>query len=68
MKDFTSVVPDVHFELIPIRNLVSNQDYQRPLSQAQVESAISDFDLNQINPVKVSRRRSPVLGTALSGA
>ena len=56
MKDFTSFVPDVHFELIPIRNLVSNQDYQRPLSQAQVESAISDFDLNQINPVKVSRR------------
>ena len=56
MKDFTSFVPDVHFELIPIRNLVSNQEYQRPLSQAQVESAISDFDLNQINPVKVSRR------------
>ena len=56
MKEFTSFVPDGHFELIPIRNLVSNQDYQRPLSQAQVESAISDFDLNQINPVKVSRR------------
>ena len=56
MEDFSSFVPSVHFELIPIRNLVSNQDYQRPLSQAQVESAIADFDLNQINPVKVSRR------------
>ncbi len=22
-------VPDVHFEQIPIKNLVSNQDYQR---------------------------------------
>ena len=26
-------IPDVTFELIPIRNLVSNQDYQRPLSE-----------------------------------
>ena len=25
-------IPDVSFELIPIRNLVSSQDYQRPLS------------------------------------
>lgn len=49
-------VPNVHFEQIPIKNLVSNQEYQRPLSQAQVEKAIEDFDLNQINPVKVSRR------------
>ena len=24
-----SCIPDVHFELIPIKNLVSNQDYQR---------------------------------------
>lgn len=26
-------IPDVSFELIPIRNLVSNQEYQRPLSE-----------------------------------
>lgn len=56
MDDFSRFVPDVHFEKIPIKNLVSNQGYQRPLSQAQVEKAIKDFDLNQINPVKVSRR------------
>jgi len=56
MQDFSRFVPDVHFEQIPIKNLVSNQDYQRPLSQTQVEKAIEDFDLNQINPVKVSRR------------
>ena len=50
MQDFSRFVPNVHFEQIPIKNLVSNQEYQRPLSQAQVEKAIEDFDLNQINP------------------
>lgn len=56
MQDFSRFVPNVHFEQIPIKNLVSNQEYQRPLSPSQVERAIADFDLNQINPVKVSRR------------
>ena len=56
MQDLSRFVPNVHFEQIPIKNLVSNQEYQRPLSQAQVEKSIEDFDLNQINPVKVSRR------------
>ena len=56
MQDLSRFVPNVHFEQIPIKNLVSNQEYQRPLSQTQVEKAIQDFDLNQINPVKVSRR------------
>ncbi len=49
-------VPDVHFEQIPIKNLVSNQDYQRNLSQKHIEKAAAEFDLYQINPVKVSRR------------
>lgn len=49
-------VPQVHFEQIPIRNLVSNQDYQRNLSTAHVKRAAEHFDLYQINPVKVSRR------------
>lgn len=49
-------VPNVHFELIPIKNLVSNQDYQRPISMKHVNEAVRDFDLYQINPVKVSRR------------
>ena len=61
MQDFSRFVPNVHFEQIPIKNLVSNQEYQRPLSQAQVEKAIEDFDLNQINPVKVSRRDCSIL-------
>ncbi len=56
MKDFSIYVPNVHFEQIPIKNLVSNQDYQRSLSRAHIEKAVRDFDLYQINPVKVSRR------------
>lgn len=50
-------VPDVHFEQIPIRNLVSNQEYQRHLSQDHIRKAAQQFDLCQINPVKVSRRQ-----------
>lgn len=49
-------VPRVHFELIPIKNLVSNQEYQRNLSVKHVQKAAANFDLYQINPVKVSRR------------
>lgn len=49
-------VPDVHFEQIPIRNLVSNQDYQRHLSKDHIRKAAEHFNLCQINPVKVSRR------------
>ena len=49
-------VPKVHYELIPIKNLVSNQEYQRNLSQKHVEKAAAHFDICQVNPVKVSRR------------
>lgn len=56
MPDFSMFVPQVHFEQIPIKNLVSNQEYQRNLSPSQVENAVANFDLHQINPVKVSRR------------
>ena len=49
-------IPDVSFELIPIRNLVSNQNYQRPLSEGHIRRALDEFDVYQINPVKVSRR------------
>lgn len=56
MEEFNPFVPQVHFEQIPIKNLVSNQDYQRNLSEAHVEKAAEHFDLYQINPVKVSRR------------
>ena len=49
-------IPDVSFELIPIKNLVSNQNYQRPLSEGHIRRALDEFDVYQINPVKVSRR------------
>ena len=56
MDDLERFVPNVHFAKIPIKNLVSNQDYQRNLSQAHIEKTAENFDLFQINPVKVSRR------------
>lgn len=56
MEDFSLFVPHVHFEKIPIKNLVSNQKYQRSLSQSHIAKAAANFDLYQINPVKVSRR------------
>lgn len=54
--DFSAFVPNVHFEQIPIKNLVSNQNYQRNLSMKHVQKAAANFNLYQINPVKVSRR------------
>ena len=56
MATVNPFVPNVHFEQIPIKNLVSNQDYQRNLSKKHIEKAAENFDLYQINPVKVSRR------------
>lgn len=49
-------VPQVTFEQIPIKNLVSNQQYQRNLSLGHVRRVAANFDLLQVNPVKVSRR------------
>ena len=56
MADYSMFVPNVHFEQIPIKNLVSNQEYQRNISEQHVLNAAAHFDLYQINPVKVSRR------------
>jgi len=56
MEDLLQYVPNVHFEQIPIKNLVSNQEYQRNLSIKHVQRAAANFDPYQINPVKVSRR------------
>ena len=53
---YMEFVPHVHFELIPIKNLVSNQKYQRNLSPAHVGRTAENFNPYQINPVKVSRR------------
>ena len=54
--DFSEYVPKVHFEQIAIKDLVSSQDYQRNLSFAHIQRLAENFDLYQINPVKVSRR------------
>ncbi len=56
MEEYNEYVPNVHFELIPIKSLVSNQDYQRNLSMQHIKKTAENFDLYQINPVKVSRR------------
>lgn len=56
MNDYNAFVPKVKFELIPIKNLVSNQEYQRNLSINHIKKTAENFDLYQINPVKVSRR------------
>ena len=56
MQDLQQFVPKVYFEQIPIKNLVSNQEYQRNLSIKHVQKAAKNFDLYQVNPVKVSRR------------
>ena len=54
--DQSEFVPNVHFEQILIKSLVSNQEYQRNLSLQHVSKTADHFDLYQINPVKVSRR------------
>ena len=56
MEDYSEFIPNVHFEQIPIKNLVSNQEYQRNLSKSHIKHTVSNFDAYQINPVKVSRR------------
>lgn len=56
MDNLNQFVPNVHFEQIPIKNLVSNQEYQRNLSRTHIKRAAANFDIYQINPVKVSRR------------
>jgi len=56
MNEYSAFVPNVKFELIPIKNLVSNQEYQRNLSTNHIKKTAENFDLYQINPVKVSRR------------
>lgn len=49
-------LPNVTFEAIPINELITDQDYQRLLSENHVKKAVKDFDIYQVNPIKVSRR------------
>ena len=55
-EELEQYVPKVHFEKIQIKNLVSNQDYQRNISLKHIRRAAENFDPYQVNPVKVSRR------------
>ena len=55
-ENTNTFLPNVKFEAIPIRDLVTNQDYQRNLSIRHVPNTAAHFDIRQINPVKVSRR------------
>jgi len=43
MDDLTQYVPKVHFEQIAIKNLVSNQEYQRNLSVKHVQKSSGKF-------------------------
>lgn len=56
MSNLEDFVPKVEFKLIPIKDLVSNQEYQRNVYASHVEHTAAEFDVYQINPVKVSRR------------
>ena len=56
INELSEFIPKVHFELVPIKDLVSNQEYQRNLSWIHVKKAAENFDLNQVNPIKISRR------------
>ena len=49
-------IPECTFELIPIHNLISIQDYQRGLNERHVDEIVKDFDVRFLNVVKVSRR------------
>ena len=49
-------VPNIHFELIRIRDLVSNQDYQRKIYVANIRRTEAELNIYQINQVKVSQR------------
>ena len=44
VEKYREFVPDVHFELIPIKDLVSNQQYQRKLSLRHVDNAAAEFN------------------------
>jgi len=66
MEDLSVFVPKVHFEQIPIKNLVSNQEYQRNLSASHIQRTVENFDLYQINPVKVSRATVSIMFLTVS--
>ena len=53
--DYSAYVPDVIFEKIPIKNLVSCQDYQRSLSESQILKIVREFDLYLNCPPTIDR-------------
>lgn len=43
MDAFSEFIPKVYFEQIPIKNLVSNQVYQRNLSESHIRRTAENF-------------------------
>jgi hypothetical protein len=56
IEKFSHLIPNVDFAMILIKNLTSNQNYQRELCLPAIERTAAHFDLFQVNPVKISRR------------
>ena len=56
MDAYNEIMPEIHYEQIPLKNLTAGQGYQRNISITHVKRAVANFDPYQINPVKVSRR------------
>jgi hypothetical protein len=55
-EDFSMYIPKAHFEQIPIKDLISQHRYQQNVSKSIVRCLADNFDIYQINPVKVIRQ------------
>ncbi len=56
MEEYLQYVKRLRVEQLIIKNLVSNQDYQRRLWQQHIDKTALNFDVHQINPPKISFR------------
>ena len=59
MEDHSLFVPDVHFEKIPIKNLVSNQKYQRNLSRAQMQ--LQTLTHTRLTPLRSAEETASIM-------
>ena len=66
MEEYNEFVPNVHFELIPIKSLVSNQDYQRNLSIQHIKKTAENFDRVDLVKIKIVRRSLDITDTDIS--
>jgi len=56
MNEYIKYMKSLRMEQLIIKNLVSNQKYQRGLCMMHVERTAQNFDVHQINPPKISFR------------